>query len=308
MGRRVATLTVVLTALIAGDSGAFPYVVKKGESPGQIAERMYGRIELERVLVAANGLDETRAAAVIPGMRLEIPAVGHHKVLPGESWNSIAAELLGGSERGDVLSRVNGDNPWVQPAVGREIIVPFNLRYVASQGDTSDSVAYRFLGKRDDAWLIMSYNGVSMPQLAHGQVLLVPLSDLPLTEAGKAAAREADALMRSEAGGKARDNQNLAERELATLTSQVRHGFYVEAVVVGAGLVARGELTEPQAARVHALLTESYAAIGAKGLASDACAEWRKHEPSLELDPLRYSPKILAACLEKGNAADAGAP
>ncbi len=261
----------------------------------------------ERGIVAANGLDDLRASAIVPGMRLEIPAAGHHKVLPGESWKSIAAELCGGLDKGDVLSRVNGDNPWVQPALGREIVVPFNLRYLASRGDSAESVAYRFLGKRDNAWLLLLYNGTEQPLFAQGQVLLLPLTDLPLTEAGRAAAREAGALMKSEAGGRARELQAEAEHELATLAAQARHGQYIEAVAQGSALLAKGELTEPQLAQIYERLTEAYAAVGARGLASDACAGWRKHEPKLELQPARYSPKIVTACLEKGAAPEAAA-
>jgi phage tail protein X len=287
----------------AHDGDAFPYVVNKGDTVGQIAERLYGRIELERVVVAANLLDDVRASVVIPGMRLEIPAVGHHRVVRGDSWASIAAAFLGGVERADVLSRLNGDNPWVQPDVGREIIVPYNLRYVATVGDTTDSLAYRFLGKRDHAWLIQSYNALGLPELGQGQVVLVPLTELALTEHGRALAAQGWAMTKSEAGGAARSSQEAALRELATLERHVRGGAYIEAIVVAAGLVAKGDLTVAQSASIHALLTESYAAVGAKSLASHACAAWRAHDPKLELDPLRYSPKILTACLEKGEGA-----
>jgi phage tail protein X len=295
---RILAFAVILTC--ATTASAFPYVVRKGDTVGQIAERMYGRIELERVLVAANGLDDVRASALAPGMRLEVPAVAHHHVEAGESWSSMAAEHLGGAERGDALARLNGDNPWVQPAVGREIVIPYNLRYIATQGDTTDSVAYRFLGKRDLGWIVMSYNGLKLPQLGQGQLLLVPLSELPLSDTGKSAARAADLAVKSEAGGKARETQDQAERATTKLERQLRHGEYVEAIVMGASLVARGELTTTQRARIHALLTEAYVAVGAKALASDACQEWREHAPELELDPLLYSPKILAACLSKG--------
>jgi hypothetical protein len=266
------------------------------ESPAVLAERFYGRIERERILVAANLLEAGGGTTVVPGMRLEIPAVGHHVAGAGETWPSIAAARLGATTRGDVLARVNGANPWEPPAPGREIVVPFPLRYVASQGDTAESLAYRFLGRRDDAWMILSFNKGLKPRLAQGQIVLVPLTDLTLTEAGKAAARDALAMTTSEAGGRARGRQDAADRELEALVSKVRAGAYVDAIALGAGLLGQGELTVPQLARVHAALTEAYVAVAAKTLATESCKAWRKLEPDLELDPNRYSPKILAAC------------
>ena len=61
---------------------AFPHVVKAGETLARIAERTYGRVEMERLLVAANSLDASGGISVIAGMRLaailwrlELPAV-----------------------------------------------------------------------------------------------------------------------------------------------------------------------------------------------------------------------------------------
>ncbi len=297
-----AGLGLLGALFIARSAAGFPYVVKKGDTVAELAERLYGRIELERLVIAANGLADVRGGGIVPGMRLEIPAVLHHKISPGETWQSVAAELLGGAFRGDVLARVNGGEPWDRPALGREIVVPYSLRYVATSEDTTESVAYRFLGRRDDGYLVASYNELRRASLEQGAVVLVPLVDLPLTETGRRLAEHAGALTRSEAGGEDRKAQDDAERELARLFQILRRGDYVAAVAAGARLVARGSLTDPQAARVHASLTEAYAALDESGLAADACASWRMSEPGLALDPAFVSPKILRACLTEGRA------
>lgn len=291
-------------ATAASDGVAFPHVVRQGESVAQIAEQIYGKVELERVLVAANGLGGRRGSSVVPGMRLELPAVGYHKVLAGESWQSIASELLGDKRRGDVLSQVNESHPWLKPAVGREIVVPYNLRYVASRGDTTQTVAYRFLGRRDKAWFVTSYNNLRRARLRQGEVILVPLTELPLTELGRHAALTAGALVRSQGAGSARQSQRLANSELPLLALDVRRGRYVEAVARGAGLLARGGLSNPQMADVYRLLTVAYVALSAGGPAATACARWRQYDPTAVLDPIDHSPKVLAVCI--GDADTAG--
>ena len=287
----------VAAVLVSGMAAAFPHVVQEGESAAQLAERVYGRVELERVIVAANGLDARGGGGVVAGMRLELPAVGHHLVLPGESWQSLAAELLGESKRGDVLAQLNEAQPWLQPAVGREIVVPFNLRYVATQGDTTQTVAYRFLGNRDRAWVVAAYNGLKRAKLRQGEVVLVPLTELGLTEEGRREAINAEALVRTQAGGQAREAQRQAEHKLPELVSDVRRGRYVEAIRRGEGLLAGSALSRPQLALIHRQLTEAYAAMDAVGLAATECGEWRRADPKAVLDPIELSPKIMRACV-----------
>lgn len=312
MGRWVRLLLLLAVALtISREGPAFPHIVQQGETVAQIAERMYGRVQHERVIVAVNGLDARGGTALVPGMRLEIPAVGYHQAAPGETWHSIAAELLGSSKRGDVLAPLNDAQPWLPPAPGREILVPYNLRYVASRGDTTQALAYRFLGRRDEAWVIAAYNQLERAQLRQGEVILIPLTELALTEEGKSAAVRAGALVRSQARGQARDAQRLAKQEIPRLVADVRHGRYVEAIRKGASLLARAGLSQPQQAVVQRQLTEAYVALDAVGLAATSCAAWRRADPTAVLDPIELSPKIMQACIGERSRADGvpvGAP
>ncbi len=287
---------------LSGAAAGFTHIVRQGETVAAIAERMYGRVELERLVVHVNGLDGRRGATLVAGMRLEVPAVGHYKVLPGDSWQSIAEELLGTRKRGDALAQFNKAKPWLKPAAGRELTVPYNVRYVARRGDTTESVAYRFLGRRDRAWMIATYNGLRRAQLRQGEVIVVPVMRLQLTPEGRSAARLAGALVRGESGGQALAAQRRASGELPQLAAEVRRGRYVEALTRGAGLLAGEALSEPQLAAVYRLMTETYAALGARGLAATACANWREHEPTMVLDPIDVSPKIIEACVEPGGA------
>ncbi len=289
---------IVLTA--SADSVAFPHVVRRGETLGQIAERVYGRLEVERLIVAVNGLHGARGSTIVAGMRLELPSVGYHKVLPGETWQTVAAARLGHPERGDVLAKLNHANPWLKPAIGREIVIPYNLRYVASRGDTTQTVAYRFLGRRNAAYIVASYNLFKRASLRQGEVVLVPLTDLTLTEAGKKEAQNAGALVRAEAGGAARNAQRKAIAELPQLVQDVRRGRYIEAIARGAAML-RLELSEPQLAQIHGQLTVAYVALDAQGLAATSCTAWLRHDPSVVLNPIDHSPKILAVCLGETN-------
>ncbi len=287
-----------LVSLRDGSASAFPHVLVPGETLADVASHVYGRVELEQVLVAANGLDLGGPGAVVPGTRIEVPVVGYHRVTRGDTWEKLAARYLGDEKRAEVLARVNDALIWVPPSPGRELIVPYNLRYVVKGGDSTMTIAYRFLGKRDDAWVIDRYNRLDGHPVDRGDVLLVPLSDLPLSDAGREEATEVTGLARGAKAGITHDAQEIADTELPELSARLRDGRWLEAVAKGNELLGYGDLADPQLAAIHRVLLEAYVALEAGALATNACAEWRRADPDAELDPVWISPKLLKACAD----------
>ncbi len=296
--RRALAFVGLATAILGPARGAhaFPHVVKPGETLAQIAERTYGRVELEQILVAANGLDAGGGIPIVPGMRLEVPALGYRRALAGDTWAGLASALLGDANRSDALALANASMPWLAPADGQELIVPYNLRVVAGASDSLLTIAYRYMGERDKAWMLDRYNHKKEEPIRRGEVVLVPLVDLPLTAEGKEEAANAGANVRAEGTGQTREAQRKASAELPALSADVRAGRYVESIARGNRVLGYGELSRPQIAAVNRLLTEAYAAMDAFGLAETACGAWRTADPAMTLDPIELSPKILRVC------------
>src|SRR5258706_16086401 len=105
LSRLLGGVCAVLFATLARHATAFTHVVQKTETLAQIAERTYGRIQYEKILVAANGLDAQGGSPIVPGQRLEVPALDHYRLTSVETWPGLAKELLGVAERLDVLSQ-----------------------------------------------------------------------------------------------------------------------------------------------------------------------------------------------------------
>ena len=295
--RRVLVAALSLVALgRARPAWAFTHTVMPGDTLASIAEKYYGKIQFEHLLVAANLLDVEGGSSITRGMRLEVPAVGHRTIVRGDTWEALAAELLGGSTRSDVLSLANASKPWLLPEEGAEIIVPYNLRVIVRPQETLVGIALKFLGDLNKAWVLDRYNKLDGRGLDPGTVLLVPLHDLPLTEAGKKAAmRDAGAVCSEAAGGLLKTQRRIAQ-EIPLLIADVRAGRYVDAVARGSRFISTGALAESQLAIVHRQLLEAYVALDATGLAQAACEEWKKRDPHARLDPNELSPKILRAC------------
>jgi LysM repeat protein len=291
----LALATILATSGVSTTAAGFQHVVKHGETLAGLAQQMYGAVQLERILVAANALQGANATPIVPGMLLEIPATSHYRVQEGDSFASIARDLLGADFRATELAEANDSKPWLPPDPGTQLMIPYNLRWVTRDDDTLSGLAYKFLGDRKKAWALDQYNGLKGRNFKPGETLLIPLVDLPLTTHGKQALIAADARQASQAAGSVRAAQRKADQELPALIDEVKSGRYVEAVVHGMELL-NGELSRAQLASIHRQLLEAYTALRAKGRAAESCQHWLSSDPTARLDPVLLSPKIIAAC------------
>lgn len=275
---------------------AFTYIVQKGDTLAGIAERFYGKLQNEKLLVVANSLDAKGGTKIVPGMRLEVPALTFVRIDKGYTWKTLAAQLLGGEHRAYALAEANKSSAWLFPPTDAEIIVPYSLRFVATGEETVVGLAYRFLGDRNKAWMLDQYNEREGRPLVRGDVILLPVVDIELTEAGKLAALESTVLTQKQAGGADRAAQSRVAAELPKLQADVRSGRYVEAVNRGVRLHAEGQLAKAQRAEINRQLLEAYVALDQLDLAAEACRLWRKDDQAARLDPVQLSPKLIGAC------------
>jgi hypothetical protein len=297
MRRLRAALGAALVALsVAATAHAFTHIVQPGETLAAISERFYGKVQNETLLVVANGLDQQGGIPIVPGMRLEVPAISYVEVTEGQSWKQLALRLLGGEHRAHVLAEANGSKAWLPPDINSEISVPYNLRFVATGEETIVGLAYRFQGDRKLAWQLDQYNARGGRRLERGEVVLIPLSSVVLTEPGKQAAKRALELDKQETRGQAQSAQKIVALGLPELSAHVRNARYVEALEQGTRFLSLGDLTKPQLGRIHRLLLEAHAALSVVGRAAESCSAWFKFDPHAALDPVQMSPKLIAAC------------
>jgi hypothetical protein len=303
-------LALLLASLASPSAAAFPHVVHPGETLARIAQRYYGKLQLERVLSTANALDGARGGALFPGMILEIPALTYVTVGAEDTWKSLAQEHLGHEDRSFLLAEINGQKPWIDPELGQIVRLPYNLSFRASGDESLATLAYRFLGSTKHAYRLVTYNSLSEDGPEKGQVLLIPLSDLTLTSEGQAAARLAASHLLEQGESERYLRQKTSDQALREVALDVRAGRYIAALEKGIRLLEAGQLPEPSRAEVHRLLLETFVALGSVAAARTSCQSYLDLVTEPELDPLLVSPKILEACrgLSKSVAAPPDAP
>lgn len=286
----VATLT---PAAVRADGPGYVHVVRPGETLASIAQRYYGDARRESVLVSENGLTTQGGAAIVVGLRLAVPQVSYHRVAAGETWAQIATQHYGDPRRASELIAANPQVAGAQPDVDAELLVPYPLRHVARQGETMRRVAQLYYGDQGEASRLMRFNAIRRQRLSRGQVVLVPLSDLVLSDEGRRVIEAATG--EPVASGEVRDLQTRIAAELPVLHDHVRRGRYAEAVALGNRLLGAGDLTGNQVVTIHRELATAYVALDRSDLALDALVSALERQPDLELDSRRTSPTVLRA-------------
>ncbi len=293
----LAWLAWLAPAGARADYPTYVHVVREGETLASIAQVYYGDPRRESVLVAENGLEAEGGAAIVTGVRLVIPHVEYHRVVAGETWQSIAEQYFGVPNRAFAIQEANPSVEGGQPAEGAELLIPYPLRHVCDQRDTINHLAQEYFGDLAEARTLRRFNNMRpSARLTRGQVILVPLRDLVLSAEGRRAVEAAMPVATTGGGsGEVRDLQEQITSELPVLQEEVRRGQFEEALTHGARLLGAGELTGNQIVTIQRALAVCYVAVDREDLAIAAFREALARQPDLELDSRRTSPTVLHA-------------
>lgn len=296
MSRIASSLCLLLWAAIAAGrvraEDGIVHVVRPGESLSGIAELYYGEARRDDVLSMENGL---AGNGIVPGMRLVIPAVRYHRVEEGDTWASLAERYYGDVRRAFLLAESNGAAASKQPGFGTLLMVPYPLRYTSGAHDPVRQAARELLdGSTKTVAMLRRFNGLSSKsmRMGRGDVLLVPLSNLLLSEQGRKQA-QAQGHELGEAAA-ARERQLAAHDELPTLRKHVQQGRYVEAVALANQLLGAGQLTGNQLVTIQRELGTALIALDREDLAIEAFKALLTHQPDVELGLGDTSPRVLA--------------
>jgi len=179
-----------------------------------------------------------------------------------------------------------------QPDEGAELLIPYPLRHVARQGDTMRRVAQLYYDDQGEAQSLMRFNSLRRQRLSRGQIVLVPLADLLLSDEGRQLIAEASG--EQVTGGEVRDLQSRINDQLPALHQHVRRARYTEAVALGNRLLGSGQLTSNQIVTIQRELAVAYVALDRRDMAIEAFIAALDRQPDLLLDSRLTSPVVLA--------------
>ncbi len=283
--------TTLASASVRAQHASFTHTVRDGETLASIAERYYGNPKYESLLVAENGLDVKGGSVVVTGMRLTIPWATYYVVEAEDTWRSIASQMYGNPDRSFVLTEANSS---AKAEEGSQILIPHPLRHVASQGQTLNDVVKLYFDKPGRAYrAVRRFNDLKSPKLTQGQIVLVPMTDLQLSEEGRTLVELA--LGTQIATGemrRAQDSINVALPEIADL---IRGGKYLKALARASFLLGGGHATTGQQVRLWHQVAVSKIALSDREGAVGAFDKLLSIDPNFELPEVVTPPKVLDA-------------
>lgn len=270
---------------------ALVHIVRPGETLASIAEMYYDDPRRESVLVAENGLTTEGGSAIEVGLRLVIPVVSYHKVEEGETWAVLATRFYGDPARAFALIDANGGKAGGHPDIGAELLVPYPLRHVSGQNESLRKLSKTYYDSYGEMNMIRRFNESSGARVVRGQILLVPLTSLVLSPAGKKVAEEQ--FGRPMTDGEVRKKQEAIDERLPVLREHVRLGRYADAVALANRLIGGGDLSGNQAVTINRELGTALVALGSDEMALEAFSALLDQQPDAEFDSVRTSPKVL---------------
>jgi LysM repeat protein len=281
----------------------FQHVVREGETLASIAERYYGDPRRESVLVAENGLTVGGGSPIEVGLRLQIPYVSYHIVEENETWAELATEFYGDPRRAFVLIDANHGSTNEQPDTGAQLVVPYPLRHIVGQSENVLRIAKSYYGSGSEhSRRLRRFNSLRSNRIARGQIILVPVNDIALSEDGRSIVAEETGA--EPEGDSVRELQASIDARLPELHGHLRRGRYTEAVALGNHLLGARLLTGNQVVTIQRELGIAYVALDRGDLAIEAFRAALDRQPDLELDTVRTSPTVMRAFIQARDTTD----
>jgi LysM repeat protein len=264
--------------------------IRFGETLAGVSTHYYGSAAHATILAAVNGLDPT--AELRAGERLRIPTAWAHTVRRTTSIEGLARQLLGDKRRWQALALTNQLGRRKRVKAGAQLVIPFIHSHTVVQGDTYPDLARRFLGAAKYAGLIASFNFATSPKPTAGMQVELPISHVRIEE------RRLEDLVNQRLLGVSSLGEGEHREVLREANALLRRGEYWGVPLRLVQLLAHDQSSDGHMAEVFKLLAIAYVAVDRGDLAVKAFQEALLRSPSLNLDPVTTSPKVIRAFVD----------
>jgi hypothetical protein len=292
----LALLALLLTIAPPAAAQRVIHRVRFGETFTGLAKQYYGNTSVAPLLALVNG----RPAKAQPraGERLRLPTAWMHVVSKRTHLKVLARDLLGSRRRVFALKEFNPTLRGRYVRAGHEVLVPFVLTHTTRRGETFVALAQRFYGTRQRARLIARYNSLRGNSPPPEHQLAIPIARIKILD------RRLTELTNERVLGvtSSSDDRREAVQEANAL---IRRGEYARVPLRLLRMLAAEHLADSYIADVFKLLAIAYVALDKHDLAVLSFREALLRRPSLKLDAVRDSPKVIRAFVDAQSSAEA---
>lgn len=299
MRRRGLPILFIVGAITAAGAAhaSIVHFVGQGDSVTSLALEYYGEASRAAVVRAANSWPEEGEVELFVGEPVVIPECTRRVVEKGQSWDDLAHEELGSTERAWLLAEANRANLQEPPAEGQIVTVPFLLPVVLEEGlrpavDQFYSEMPR-PERRDMTKIVKRLNPhIPSQRGGRGTRVLLPFFDLTIRPTKRVVLEERQARRRSPSG---QDRQRSAAREIEQLSGLLAEGDFIEVVVIASRVQGAAELTVAQRVTLYRYLGQAFVALDRDDLALEQFMALLELQADFQFDQVTTSPVVLEA-------------
>jgi hypothetical protein len=291
---------IAVAAPLTASAQRVVHRVRFGETLASIAKHYYGKRSYAPLIQLANELtDEKKISA---GERIRIPTSWIHTVRRTTTIQRLARQLLGDKRRWPALSLVNKVGRRKRLRAGARVIIPYRMRVTAAAGETFEDLSQRYFGEKKFAKLIATYNFTNADRPTPSSEIEIPLGHLRILPL------RLEDLTNERLLGVAEKPTAEHRAALQEANAMLRRGEYLNVPLRLVRLLSRDQSSDRQTAEVFKLLAIAYVAVNRRDLAVNAFEEALLRLPTLSLDPIKTSPKVMRAFVDAKSRMRKGAP
>jgi len=279
--------------------------VRFGEKLADIAKRYYGTPKHAKLLATVNGL--AAKGTLDAGLRVRVPTAWTYTLRRRRRISeALARRLIKHSRCAEKrpgtchlpLEQLNGIRHKKRVKRGKTLVVPFVLTHVAAAGERFADLAKRYYGGNTKrAKLISEFNRLKGAAPAAGTEIEIPIAHVRITR------RRLQQLTRERVLGISPRSLDENRAALQEANAMLRRGAYWRVALRLVRMLAREQPSDSHIAKVYKLLATAYVAVGQHALAVRAFKEALLRQPTLKLDPVTESPKVIRAFVDAKSAA-----
>lgn len=284
---------LALVALLAGVAHAEKtevaiHRVKQNDSLQLVASEFYGDRNKAAFIMAENKI--LHARPLRPGERLRVPITREIITSPGDTFQSLAATLLGDPLRGAFLADANNMTADSNLPAGLPLVVPFTVTHTADGHETIAAIAAAYYGDSKYADVLRRYNALDKPALEKGETVVVPSYNLRV-HPSKAPPLDAESKQRRE------DRKRYMQQAALAIPAARQAWRTGEFAAVRAALdkIDTAYVDVDLAIEINVLLGSALVAFKKEDEAAAVFKRAVDRKPSHVLRKLDHSPKVLAA-------------
>lgn len=296
LSRRARSLLFLATALLVdllaprgASAQRVVHRVRFGETFATIAKHYYDDATMSQYIEIVNGRSD---GSIAPGERMLIPTAWVYIVEKPTTLSALAHQLLGDRRRVVGLTAYNRLRPNKRLRAGTPVVVPFSVKHRVAAGETFAAISSRYFGSPAEARLVAHYNHLSGTQPPANTHLDIPIGRVRITSA------RLNELTNNRLLGVSPEREQEDRAELQEANGLLRRGDYWHVPLRLVRLLAREQSSDTYIAEVYKLLAIAYVALNQPQLAVDAFEEALVRNPSMALDPVTFSPKVIRAFAE----------